>query len=62
MLVTIKELIDDYNAMVNKQNSNTKHATVEDYPCYNCKSWQECDVAFDGYNVNCSYLDCLGAK
>ena len=32
------------------------------YPCFNCRSWQECEFAFDPYNIGCDFLDCLGAK
>ena len=32
------------------------------YPCFNCRSWQECQFAFDAYNIGCDFLNCLGAK
>lgn len=32
---------------------------IEQYTCFDCQLWKECEFAFDGYNTN---GDCLAEK
>ena len=44
---TIKELVE--------MNENAE--SVEDYTCYECKSWWKCPSAFDSYNIGGECLE-----
>jgi len=50
---TLKELVEYVKAEHNGQFS------VEDFTCYNCKGWRDCEFQFDLYNT---HGDCLMEK
>lgn len=56
----IKELVDSNNEDASLRG--WRLAAREDYPCNTCRDLQDCDVAFDPYNMNVPIEDCLGNK
>jgi len=52
MTLTIKQLVEDAKKYIGIDS-------IEEFTCYNCKSWVECPYSFDGYNTG---GDCLMDK